>query len=46
MGSDMPAETHYNVMELLSEPQGPEWEASRQKIEQEDKEHLSDACGL
>ena len=42
----MPAETPYNVMELLSEPLEPEWEASRQKIEQENKEYWSRACAL
>ena len=46
MGSDMPAEARYNVRELLSEPLGPEWEASRQKIEQENKEYWSRACVL
>ena len=46
MGSEMPAETCYNVMELLSEPLGPEWKASREKIEQENKEYWSRACGL
>ena len=46
MGSDMPAETCYHVMELLSDPLGPEWEASRQIIEQEIWENWSRACGL
>ena len=46
MGSDMPPETRYNVMELLSEPLGPEWEESRQRIEQENQDYWSRACGL
>ena len=46
MGSDMPAETCYHIMELLSEPLGPEWEASRQIIEHENRENWSRACGL
>ena len=46
MGSDMPAETCYHVMELLSDPLGPEWEASRQIIEHENRENWSRACGL
>ena len=46
MGSDMPAETCYHIMELLSDPPGPEWEASRQIIEHENKDNCSRACGL
>ena len=46
MGNDMLAETRHNVMELLSEPLGPKCEASRQVIEQENKECWSRACGL
>ena len=46
MENEMPAETRYNVMELISEPLRPEREASRQKIEQENKEYWSRACGL
>ena len=46
MRSDMPAETRYNVMELLSQPLGPEREASGQKNEQENTEYWSRACGL
>ena len=46
MGSDMPAETCYHVMELLSDPLGPEWEASRQIVEHENREIWSRACGL
>ena len=42
----MPAETCYHVMELLSDPLGPEWEASRQIIEHENRENSSRACGL
>ena len=45
MGSDMPAQTCYHVMELLSDPLGPEWEASRQIIEHENRENWSRACG-
>ena len=41
----MPAETCYHVMELLSDPLGPEWEASRQIIEHENRENWSRACG-
>ena len=33
-------------MELLSEPLAPEWESSGKKIEQENKEYWSRACGL
>ena len=46
MGNDMPAETWYHIMELLSDPLGPEWEASRQIIEQENRDNWSRACGL
>ena len=46
MGSDMPAETCYRIMELLSDPLGPEWEASRQIIEHEKRDNWSRACGL
>ena len=46
MGSDMPAETCYHVMELLSDPLGPEWEASRQIIEHENRDNWSRACWL
>ena len=46
MGSDMPAETCYHIMELLSDPLGPEWEASRQIIEHENRDNWSRACGL
>ena len=46
MGSDMPAETCYRIMELLSDPLGPEWEASRQIIEHENRDNWSRACGL
>ena len=46
MGNDMPAETSFHVMELLSDPLVPEREASRQVIEQRIKEHWSRACRL
>ena len=46
MGSDMPAETCYHIMELLSDPLGHEWEASRQIIENENRDNWSKACGL
>ena len=46
MGDDMPAETRYNVMELLREHLGPEWETTRERIEEENKEYWSRACGL
>ena len=39
MGSDIPAKTCYHVMELLSDPLGPVWKATRQVIEQRNKEH-------
>ena len=42
----MPAETCYHIMELLSDPLGPEWEASRQIIEHENRDNWSRACGL
>ena len=43
MGNDKPTETRNNVMELFNEPLGPEWEAFRQVIEQENKECWSRA---
>ena len=46
MGSDMPAETCYDIMELLSDPLGPEWEASRENIEHENRDNWSRACEL
>ena len=46
MGSDMQVETCYHIMELLSDPLGPEWEASRQKIKNENRGNWSRACGL
>ena len=46
MGSDMPAEKCYHIMELLSDPLGPEWEASRHIIEHENRDNWSRACGL
>ena len=46
MGNEMLLERRYNVMELLREPLGLEWEASCQVIEQENKEYWSRACGL
>ena len=46
IGNDMPADTCYNVMEFLSEPLGPEWEQTREIVEQKNKECWSRACGL
>ena len=46
MGSDMPAETCYHIMELLSDPLRPEWEDSCQIIENENRDNWSRACGL
>ena len=46
MGSDMPAETCYHIMELLSHPLGPEWEVSRQIIAHENRDNWSRASGL
>ena len=45
MGNDMSAETWYNVMELPSEPLGRQWEASRQTIEQRNKEFGLEPAG-
>ena len=46
ISGDMPAETCYHIMELLSDPLGPEWEASRQIFEHENRDNWSRACGL
>ena len=45
-GSDMPAETCYHVMDLLSDLLVPEWGASRQMLEQRNKYNCSRARGL
>ena len=46
MDSDMPAETCYHAMELLSDPLRPKREASRQIIEHENRDNWSRAYGL
>ena len=46
MESEMPTETCYHIMELLSDALGPEWEASRQIIEHEIRDNWSRACRL
>ena len=46
MGTDMPAETCYHIMEFHSDPLGFEWEASRRNIVYENQDDWSRDFGL
>ena len=46
MGSDMPPETVYNIVELLGNPLAQEWETAKRTIEGKNREPWFDACGL
>ena len=46
MGSDMPPETTYNIVERLGNHLAQDWEAARRMIECKNREPWFDACGL